>query len=317
MDNVNAIIVTQYGDAELLEKTFIDLPELNDNELLIKVKSAGVSPFDLHVRDGWYKDVIPYKQPIILRWEIAGDIIAIGKAVSNFHQGDAVLAHPNVYHNGGGYAEYVIVQAAHAAHKPLTVTYEEAAAISMNGLTAWQALFTKANLQKGQCILIHAAAGGVGHIAVQLAKWAGAYVIATASEKNREYLQSLGIDEFIDYQRQDIKTTLETKVDVVFDLIGSKTLLDSFHLVKTGGIVVTIVDFENIKKAADFNIQGETVVVEPNQQQLTKLVELAEKKVIKVNIAQIFPLDQAKAAQQLLETQHVRGKLILNPWQLN
>lgn len=180
----------------------------------------------------------------------------------------------------------------------------------MNALTAWQALFDTAQLKVGQKILIHAAAGGVGHLAVQLAKWKGATVIGTASAKNKSFLLNLGVDEIIDYQAQSFEGVVKD-VDVVLDTVGGETLLQSFAVTKKNGIVVSIVDFERVKQARAFGVQGENVVVTPNAQQLTTIATLLEAGIIKPHIETVLPLKEAKKAHYLLQSEHVRGKIVL------
>ena len=179
--------------------------------------------------------------------------------------------------SGGSYAEYVAVKENEAAKKPASLSYNEAAAVSMNGLTAWQALFDAANLSAGQKVLIHAAAGGVGHLAVQFAKWKDAYVIGTASGKNKVFLNDLGADEVIDYTTTAFETAVRD-IDVVLDTIGGDALTKSFSIIKKDWVVVSVVDFERIKEASNFGVRGENVVVSPNPKQLDEIAKLMEER---------------------------------------
>lgn len=307
---MKAIIFNQFGNSGVLQQKELPIPNIQPDEILVRVHYAGVSPFDLHVRDGWYKDSIQYDWPIILGWELSGTVIKVGDPASEFKAGNVIVAHKNVYRNGGAYAEYVAVKASEAALKPDNVSDEAAAAVSMNALTAWQALFDVANLTKNQKILIHAAAGGVGHLAVQLAKWAGAYVIGTASEKNKNYLLSIGLDEFIDYQKTDFSKSLKN-IDVVLDTIGNETLINSFKLLKKNGLAVSIVDFENIKKSGEYQVRGENLIVTPNKKQLTEIMQLVSKGILTPHITTIFDMADAAKAQDLLASGHVRGKVLI------
>ena len=307
---MKAIITPTFGGAEVLEYQKVPVPSIKPDEILVQVYSAGVSPFDIHVRDGWYRDSPNYPLPIILGWELSGIVVAAGTQVSRFKAGDAVFAHPSVYRSGGAYAEYVAVKENETAHKPALMNHHQAAAISMNALTAWQALFDVAQLTAGQKILIHAAAGGVGHLAVQLAKWRGAYVIGTASTKNKEFLADLGVDEIIDYTATPFENVAKD-VDVVLDTIGGETLIKSFSVTKKNGTVVSIVDFENIKQAPQFGIKGENVVVSPNSEQLSAIAKLFDEKKIQVHIEAIFSLLDAKKAHILTQSGHTRGKIVL------
>ena len=308
--HMQAIVIPVYGGAEVLQYQEVAVPSIKPEDILVQVHSAGVSPFDIHVRDGWYKDSSNYLFPIILGWELSGVVVAVGTQVSQFKEGDAIFAHPNVYRSGGAYAEYVAVKENEAAHKPDSMSHHQAAAISMNSLTAWQALFDVGKLVAGQRILIHAAAGGVGHLAVQLAKWRGAYVIGTASAKNREFLLNLGIDEIIDYTAISFEKVVKN-VDVVLDTIGGDTLMKSFSVIKKNGMVISIVDFENIKKAPQFGVRGEGLVVSPSADQLAIIATLFDEKKIKAHIEAVFPLAEAKKAHILTQSGHTRGKVVL------
>lgn len=307
---MNAMVVSAYGEAEVLHYRQVPIPSIDADEILVQVYSAGVSPFDVHVREGWYKTASYYSLPLILGWEVSGVVVAVGKNVSRFSIGDSVFAYPNAFHNGGGYAEYVAIKEMEAVHKPSSISHPEAAAASMNAMTAWQALFDTAKLAAGQKILIHAAAGGVGHLAVQLAKWKGAYVIGTASGKNREFLQSLGVDEIIDYTSTAFENAVK-EVDVVLDTIGGDTLKKSFLVAKKGGIVLSIIDFENIKRAADFGLQGMTLFATPNHQQLATIATLLADGKIKSHVSEIIPLKEAAKAHHLIQTGRTRGKVVL------
>lgn len=309
--HMQAIVIPIYGGVEVLQHQKVAAPSIKTDEILVQVHSAGVSPFDIHVRDGWYKDSPNYPLPIILGWELSGVVVAVGTQDSRFKKGDAVFAHPSVYRSGGAYAEYVAVKENEAAHKPDSMSHHQAAAISMNSLTAWQALFDVGKVVAGQRILIHAAAGGVGHLAVQLAKWRGAYVIGTASAKNREFLLNLGIDEIIDYTATSFEKMVKD-VDVVLDTIGGDTLMKSFSVTKKNGIVVSIVDFENIKKAPQFGIKGESVVVSPSTEQLAKIATLFDEKKITAHLEAVCPLAETKKAHILIQSSHTRGKIVLD-----
>src|SRR5579872_4056160 len=195
---MKVIRLHEYGGPEVLQYEKVDIPSVGPDEVLVRVRNAGVSPFDVKVRQGRYKDFYG-PLPYILGWDLSGDVVAIGTDVSSVKKGDAVFGYVDGHRIGGAYAEHAILKKDEAAHKPSHISYPEAAAVAMNGLTAWQALFDAAHLAEGQKVLIHAAAGGIGHLAVQFAKLKGAYVIGTASAKNRKFVLSLGADECIDY----------------------------------------------------------------------------------------------------------------------
>lgn len=307
MNKMKAIVAHTYGGHEVLQYQAVSIPNIAADEILVRVHSAGVSPFDIHVRDGWYKQ---YALPIILGWELSGIVAAVGESVMRFKIGDAVFAYPNANRAGGSYAEYNVIKADEAVHKPVSITHHQAASASMNALTAWQALFDVAQVFSGQRVLIQAAAGGVGHLAVQLAKWKGAYVIGTASARNAEFLVDIGVDEFVDYTQTSIEKTVDL-VDVVIDAIGGESLKKSFHMVKKGGTVVTMIDFEGIKAASNYGVNGKTVIAVPNSQQLSQIASLLDTGVLKPHVDTIFPLVDAATAHQRIESGHTRGKIVL------
>lgn len=307
--HMNVAMIENYGGPEVLQLKTVALPNIAAGEILVRVHSAGVSPFDIHMRDGWYQQP-QYAVPIILGWELSGAVAAIGKEVNHFKVGGDVFAYPSGHRKGGSYAEFNTIKENEAVHKPGSINHHQAAAASMNALTAWQALFDIAQLSAGQTVLIHAAAGGIGHLAVQLAKWKGAHVIGTASAKNAEFLAELGVDEFIDYTTTAFEKAVKP-VDVVLDLIGGDTLLRSFQAVKKSGIVVTAIDFENIKKAANFGVRGAAVFVDPNTQQLSAIADLLEKGVLKPHVSTVFPLADVAKAHELVQWGRVRGKVAL------
>lgn len=307
--HMHAIVIEDYGHADVLHYKKFPVPHVSEDELLVHIHSAGVSPFDVHVREGWYKESF-YSLPLILGWDLSGTVVATGKAVTEFKVGDEVFAYPTAYRAGGCYAEYNVIKANEAAHKPASVSHHQAVAAGVNALTAWQALFDVANICEGQRVLIQAAAGGIGHLAVQLAKWKGAYVIGTASTKNAAFLADLGVDEFVDYTKTSIKKAVQP-VDVVIDILGGDVLQQSFAVVKKGGTVVTLVDFEGNKSADDYGIHGKTVFVLPNQKQLSDIALALDQGILKPHIAAIFPLSQTARAHQIVELGHTRGKIVL------
>ncbi len=298
-----------YGGPEVLRYEDAEAPAVGAGEILVRVRSAGVSPFDVKVRKGLFKDFYG-ALPHVLGWDLSGDVAAVGPDVSSVKKGDAVFGYVDGHRMGGAYAEYAVLKKEEAARKPAHVGYHEAAAVAMNGLTAWQALFDAAHLAKGQTVLIHAAAGGIGHLAVQLAKWKGSRVIGTASAKNRKFVLSLGADECIDYTATPFESAVQD-VDLVLDTIGGDTLRRSYSVVKKSGVIVTVVDFEGIKEAAQHGVRGLTVFVKPNIKQLSEIGHLMEQGKLKVHIEKVFPLQEASKAHVSLETGHGRGKIVL------
>ena len=307
---MKAVLINSYGAPEVLQYLDTEIPVLQPDEILVQIYYAGVSPFDAHVRAGWFQKSPDYQLPIILGWELSGVVSAVGSKVKRFKVGDMVFAHPSVYRNGGAYAEFVAVKESEAALKPPTVSHEQATVVVMNALTACQALFDTAKLAGGQTVLIHAAAGGVGHLAVQLAKWKGAKVIGTASAKNRQFLINLGVDQFIDYKTERFEELVKD-IDVVLDPIGGDVLTKSFLVTKKDGIVVSLVDFDLIKQASTFGVKGVNVIVAPNAEQLTQIGELMATAKLHAHIEKIFPLKEVREAHRLIDSGHVQGKILL------
>jgi NADPH:quinone reductase-like Zn-dependent oxidoreductase len=208
------------------------------------------------------------------------------------------------------YAEYVTVPATEVAPKPVSIDHTQAAALPLVSLTAWQALFDAGNLAAGQRVLIHAAAGGVGHVAVQLAKWKGAYVFGTASARNEDFLDELGVDEFINYQTTPFEN-VATEVDLVLDSMSGDTRQRSWQTLKKGGLLVSILGPASPESAAEYGVRTEKVLVQPNQAQLVELAQLVDAGHIRPVIDTVFPLEDASTAHEQIEQGHTRGKIVL------
>ena len=302
-------MINEYGDESVLNYTDAKRPEPKDNEVLIKVHAAAVNPVDWKIRDG-LGEMFGLKFPIILGCEIAGTVEEVGGDVGNFKRGDAVYGY--IGSHAGGYAEYAIAKPDEIAFVPDSLDFENAAAIPVGALTAWQSMFDLANLQNGQTILIHGASGGVGSMAVQLAKSKGAKVIGTASGKNEEFVKSLGADEFVDYTKVKFEDVIKD-VDVVFDTIGGDTLTRSFQTLKKGGFLVTAVSPPSEEKAGEFGAKAAMVNVQPSAKQLSEINRLIDGGKLKTHVGTVLPLAEVKKAHQLSESGHTRGKIVLKP----
>lgn len=302
---MKAIVINEYGDESVLKYQDVPLPEIKDDEVLIKVSVTAINPVDWKIRDGM-GEMFGMKLPIILGTEIAGTIEKVGEKVENLKPGDEVYADPGA----GGYAEYVAVRKDAVAKKPANLDFENASAIPVGALTAQQAIFGLANLQSGQKILIHAAAGGVGSMAVQLAKNAGAYVIGTASGKNEQFVKDLGADEFIDYTKEKFEDVVKD-ADVVFDTIGGDTQERSFQVLKKGGFLVTSVQPPSQDLANKFGVKTALVNAKPNAEQLAAFAALAEQGKLKTHVDTVLPFSEIKKAHELSKAGKVRGKIVL------
>jgi NADPH:quinone reductase-like Zn-dependent oxidoreductase len=305
---MKAIRIHGNGGSSVLLYEDAPVPSILPDEVLIKVHSAGVNPVDWKIRTGYgnYRGAFPF--PLILGWDVAGTIVRIGPMVKTFKVGDTVFARPEPRGNGT-YAQYVAVRGFEVAYAPAQISLEAAAGIPLASQTAWMAIFEKGNLQKDQRILIHGASGGVGIFAVQFAKLANAYVIATTSAKNIELVKSLGADEVIDYKSEDFSKKL-SGIDLVFDPIGGDTQSRSWQVIRKGGILVSSVGSDE-NDAKQFGVRTESFRLVSNGSRLQEIGALVDAGLVRVIIAKEFALQDAKAAHDLSETGHVVGKIIL------
>jgi NADPH:quinone reductase-like Zn-dependent oxidoreductase len=244
-----------------------------------------------------------------LGWDVSGVISKKGTEVTNFKIGDEVYSRPDPTKNGS-YAEYVVVKANQVGRKPTTIDHIHAASVPLAGLTAWQGLFDHGHLMAGQKVLIHASSGGVGSFAVQFAKWKGAYIIGTTSDKNIDFVKQLGADEVIDYKNEKFEDKLKD-IDLVFDTIGGDTQKRSLQVLRSGGRLITTLKPENQDIAKEKNIVVEGFMAMSYPEQLEQIATLIDEGKVRTFIAEVFPLEQAVKAQQLSEEGHTRGKIVL------
>lgn len=313
---MKAMVIENFGGAEQLHLDDFPIPKPADNEVLIEIHYTAVNPVDWKIREGLLKGLMQHEFPMILGWDAAGIIADIGRNVTHLKKGDEVFAYcrkPVV--KWGTYAEYVSFDADHVALKPKNISFAQAAAIPLVGLTAWQALFEFAKLKSGETILIHAGAGGVGSLAIEFARQAGAKVYTTASQENHGYVKKLGAHVAIDYRQDNFVEkilSLEPQgIDVVLDCIGKKTLNDSFLVLKPGGRIVSIVEQVDQNLAAKYKVHGGFVFVQPSGKQLTQIAELINQgKVVAPNIEEM-PFSSAASAQEKIRQGHTRGKIVL------
>jgi NADPH:quinone reductase-like Zn-dependent oxidoreductase len=311
MATMHAVRLHQYGAAENLVYEETQRPEPQKGEVLVRVRAAGVNPVDWKTREGrGVADTL--ESPIILGWDIAGVVEEVGGGVDHFVAGDEVFGMVRFPEFGDAYAECVAAPAGELAKKPTTISFAEAAATPLVALTAWQALFEVAQLQAGQTLLVHAAAGGVGHVAVQLGKWRGARVIGTASARNADFLRSLGVDQVIDYTHERFEDAARA-VDVVLDTQGDETQRRSFTVLKPGGMLVSIAETPDPSLAREYHVRTARIRVRPSGEQMAQIAQLFERGNLRVEVARTFPLFEAAAAHRLSEEGHTRGKIVLIP----
>jgi NADPH:quinone reductase-like Zn-dependent oxidoreductase len=300
--SVRAVVMRQTGGPEILTLEDVQRPEPGDGEVLVRVRAASVNPVDWKYRRG----LMPMPLPAVLGRDVSGTV-EMSRA-EGYVSGEDVFG----IAASGGYAEFATAAAAAIAKKPPSVSHEQAAAIPVAGLTAWQALFDRGSLERGQTALIAGAAGGVGHFAVQFAHHKGARVIGTGSSRNREFVLELGADEYVDYTQQDVATAT-TGVDVALDTVGGETTGSLLPTLRPGGILVTIAGAPPEQAARERGVRAELLIMSPSPDELARIAGLVAANVILVHIAQVLPLGQVRQAHELSESGHARGKIILRP----
>ena len=304
---MKAVIIHEYGGPEVLKLEDVPRPEPKENEVLVRVIAAGVNPVDALIRSGKYAKFFGTTLPLIPGYDIAGIVEKTGAKITKLKAGDSIYAYVLW---GGGYAEYAVATEGEATAKPKSLNYIEAAAVPLAALTAWQALIDTAKLSAGQTVLIHGGSGGVGSMAIQIAKARGAKVIATASTANQELLKQLGADVAIDYTKTKFEDVAKD-VDVVLDSVGKDTLARSYGVVRKGGIIATLVAEPDQAELDKHGIRGAAISVKPNASELADITKLIEEKKIKPVVSQVLPLTEAVKAQEQAATHHTRGKIVL------
>ncbi|TXK47932.1 NADP-dependent oxidoreductase [Pontibacter qinzhouensis] len=312
---MKAVIYETFGGPEQLKLSTLAVPEIKEGEVLVRIKAAGVNPVDYAVREGYLKDKLPTVFPVIPGWDVAGVVEERGFSARRFEIGDEVFAYarrPAVQY--GTYAEYIVLPESYLAKKPREISWEAAAGIPLVGLTAWQSLFDVGKLQKGQAVLVLGGSGGVGSMAIQLAKAKGATIMAVASEANHAYMQELGADFTVTYKNthvgEAVKEVIPEGVDLIFDCASGDTLKQSLQALKPSGKVVSILhQGEGLGADLDFTY----VFVEPNAKQLDQLCELVETGKLQVHVSKKYSLEDAAEAQKQIQTLHTKGKIVLVP----
>ena len=310
---MKAIVLKDFGSVENLVVTDIPVPGLSNNEVLVKVKAISINPVDAKVRAGrGLAAKLKEFDPIILGWDISG-IVTESKS-SLFKTGDEVFGMVNFPGHGKAYAEYVAAPAAHLALKPSNITHEEAAAATLAALTAFQMLITHGHVTAGQRALIHAGSGGVGHYAVQIAKHLGAYVVATSSAANKDFVMSLGADEHIDYKATRFEDAV-SNIDFVLDPFGGEYIDRSLKVMKMGGTIISIVTGQSelvTEKAKQKGINGNFCLVHSSGDDMNSIASLLGKGIIKSHVSQVFSLEEIRQAHLQIESGSTKGKIIVS-----
>lgn len=330
---MKAFVINRYGKKEMGHIADVPEPKLGEEDILIQVHAASINPLDLKIRSGEFKLILPYELPLILGNDAAGTVVRTGSHVSRFKVGDEVYARPNK-DRIGTFAEYIAINQSDAAIKPSNLSMQQAAAIPLAALTAWQALVDVAKVKPGQRIFIQAGSGGVGSVAIQIAKHLGAFVATTTSTSNVEWVKALGADVVIDYKTQDITAEL-SDYDVVLNSLGNQELIQSLKILKRGGILVSIsgpptpafadeiglnwivkqviklISYGIRKKAEQRGINYVFLFMRANGDQLSKITQLIEQDSIRPVIDRIFSFSAIADALAYAELGNAKGKAII------
>ena len=307
---MKAVRIHDYGGPDVLTYEDAPRPTARPGELLIRVHASTVNPFDCAVRTGYLHSYFNYNFPLIIGTDVSGVVEEVGEGVAGFSPGDSVYSRTGVFRDGAN-AEYAVAFASDVAMKPQSLDHIHAAALPHVTLTAWQALFEIADLSEGQTVLIHAAAGGVGHIAAQLAKLKGAKVIGTASV-HLDFLDELGVDQAIDYAATAFEDVV-SNVDIVLDLMGGETQQRSWKVLKPGGILISTVQPPSEETALAHGVrQGFIASAPPIGKTLTEVATLVDNGQIKPEVSTILPLKEIQKAHEMVEGRHMKGKLVLH-----
>jgi NADPH:quinone reductase-like Zn-dependent oxidoreductase len=330
---MKAFVIDGYGGPERVRAAELSEPAVGENDVLIQIHAAGVNPLDSKIRNGEFKKILPFRLPLILGNEAAGVVGRVGSRVHGFKTGDEVYARPGKTRIGT-FAELIAIAEDDVALKPKTLTMEEAASIPLVGLTAWQALIEKANLKKGQKVLIHAGSGGVGTFAIQLAKHLGAFVATTTSAANFDLVKSLGADIAIDYRKDDFEMILHD-YDVALNSLAGETLEKSLRVLKPGGrlisisgppdpdfareigapwivsLAIRVLSYRIRRKARRRHVRYSFLFMRASGDQLRELASLIDSGIIRPVLDRVFPFESTKEAIAYVETGRAKGKVVV------
>jgi NADPH:quinone reductase-like Zn-dependent oxidoreductase len=305
---MKVVSIHSFGDPEVLQLEEQPTPTPAEGEVVIRVRAASVNPVDFKTRAGEYPMVKAESLPRVLGRDVAGKVEQCGASVHSWKPGADVYAMVDPEH--GGYAEYVALRADLCARQPKNVTATEAAAVPLAGLTAWQGLFDHGQLRAGQSVLIHGGAGGVGHLAIQLAKARGAHVATTVSQRDIDFARELGADIVIDYKAQRFEEMV-SDVDLVFDLIGGEVQQRSFKVLNRGGALISTLAKPDENKLRERELRGLVFLAQPSGAQLTEITQLIEAGKVRPYVQATFKLEDVRRAHETAERDHPRGKIVL------
>jgi len=306
---MKTVRIHEYGNSDVLHIEEMPVPQIAADELLIKIHAASVNPVDWMVREGYMKDMHMHTLPLTLGQDFSGTVEKIGSSVTGFKVGDNVFGRPSIERDGS-YAEFIEVKATEVAIMPKSITYDEAATLPVAGTIAWETLVNRAKIKKGQRVLILGSSGGVGSLAVQIAKNKECYVIGTTSNVNLDFVKSLGANEVIDYKSQDFSKEL-SDIDVVLDTVGGENQEKAFKVIKRGGILVSTVSKPNLVIAERLGVRCEYASVGPNAHILNEIRTLIDMGQLHPVIDKVFKFEEAKQAQNYSQSGKARGKIVL------
>lgn len=308
---MKAAQISGYGGNEVIKVNNAPKPSPAPGQVLVEAYAAGVNPVDWKIREGYLQQMAPLKFPATLGGDFSGKVIETGQGVSEFKKGDDIYGTAIVLAGGSGsFAEFITANSAAIYAKPKGTSYVEAAALPLVGVSATQALMEHIRLSKGQKILIHGGAGGIGLIAIQLAKHLGTHVAATADTDDIKFVKDFGADEVIDYKTQRFEDVL-SGYDAVFDTVGGETYTRSFKVLKKSGIIVSMLEQPNQELMKQYGVTAISQFTQINTERLKKLAELVEKGAVKVHVDKTFPLEKAAEALEHLQKGHPRGKVVV------
>lgn len=310
---MKSVQMTGYGGSEVVEINRNAPPPSDPSAgmVLVKIKAAGVNPADWKIREGYMQKLVPLRFPSTMGMDFSGVIEKVGNSVFDLKLGDEVYGQAGVVNGGSGaFAEMALAKGDSIAHKPKTPSHLETAALPLAGVSAWQALVETIKLTKGQKVLIHGGAGGIGSIAIQLAKHLGAYIATTVSTNDKQFAKELGADEVVDYETQTFEDLLHD-YDAVLDTVGGETHTRSFKILKRGGIIVSMLEQPNQELMDRFGVKAISQFTQVNRERLTKLAQHVDQNNIHVHVDRTFPLEEADKALDYQKNEHPRGKVVL------
>ena len=301
---MKAVRIHAYGASDVLKLEDIPTPEPGIGEVLVKIKAASINPIDYKIREGHMKGALPKT----LGRDFSGTVESLGAGAAGFSKGDAVFG--LLERDRGSYAEYVATKASLLAAKPKNLHHDAAAAVPLAAITAWQGMVDHGGMHAGQRVLIHGGAGGVGHLAIQIAKAKGCWVATTVSGRDKDFVLGLGADQAIDYKSEKFEDQV-SDIDLVYDLIGGETQTRSFAVLKPRGALISTLQEPDKQKAKEKNLRTAHYMADANGAELSEIAKLIEAGKIKPHLAARFPLEQTAKAQDMLEKEHVQGKIVL------